>query len=334
MTTNPSLDLLGIGNAVLDVLVHANDADLATYGLAKGGMTLTDQQNAQKTHAAITPVAEQSGGSAANTVTGFALLGGRAGFIGKIRDDALGTLFRRGMTSAGVHFATPAASKGPPTARCLVFVTPDAERSMQTFLGASIDLSPADIDDSQIADAAILYLEGYLWDPEKAKAALEKAARIAKAAGRRVALSLSDANLVIRHRQSLLDGIADYVDILFANQQEAAALAADDTLHNVYGFVRHLCDIVIVTRSEKGSVIFNRHDDFEIDPVCLAAPLDTTGAGDLYAAGFLHGLAGGHPLAICGRMGSLAAGEIVSHYGARPETSLIDLFSEHGLMTG
>ena len=316
---------------MVDVLADASDADLETHGLIKSSMTLVDQQTAQRTQAAITAVTEQSGGSAANTVAGFALLGGRAGFIGKVHDDTLGMAFRRAMTSSGVQFTTPAAQTGPPTARCLIFVTPDAERSMQTFLGASIDLSPADIDDSQIADAAIIYLEGYLWDPEKAKAALEKAARIAKAAGRKVALSLSDAGLVTRHRQSLLEGIADYVDILFANQKEAAALAEDNTLHNLCSFVRDLCDIVIVTRSEKGSIIFNRHDDFNIDPAHLAPTLDTTGAGDLYAAGFLYGLVHGYPLATCGRMGSLAAGEVVTHYGAKPESSLIDLLSQHGL---
>ncbi len=332
MTQRPSLDLLGIGNAVVDVLAEANDADLATHGLTKGSMTLVDQPTAQHTQDAITPVSEQAGGSAANTLTGFALLGGRAGFIGKIRDDSLGMAFRRAMTSSGVQFTTPAAQTGPPTARCLILVTPDAERSMQTFLGASIDLSPADIDDSQIADAAMIYLEGYLWDPEKAKEALEKAARIAKAAGRKVALSLSDAGLVARHRQSLLDGIADYIDVLFANQKEAAALAQDDNLNNLCGFVRGLCDTVVVTRSEKGSIIFHRDDDFHIDPIRLSPPLDTTGAGDLYAAGFLHGLTHGHPLATCGRMGSLAGGESVTHYGARPESSLIDLFSRHRLI--
>ena len=315
------IDVLAIGNAVVDVLVHASDDDLASYDLVKGGMTLIDAATAQHRYAALTPVTEMSGGSAANTAAGLALLGHDVSFIGKVRDDALGTVFHRDIADCGVRVLTPPTSEGPATARCLVWVTPDAERTMQTFLGASVHLGPDDIDESRVKAARILYLEGYLWDLAPSREAVIKAARAANTAKVQVAFSLSDAGLVNRHRQSLLEFITTHVGILFANHGEIEALGATP--------VAELCPVVVTTQGAKGSVVNQRQARYDIEPVYLDAAVDTTGAGDLYATGFLHALLQQRSWADCGRLGSLIAGEAVTHYGARPQRDLKALLGQH-----
>jgi sugar/nucleoside kinase (ribokinase family) len=323
MATAP-LDVVGIGNAIVDVIAHADDGFLATSSMIKGGMALIDEARAEAIYAAMGPGLEMSGGSAGNTIAGIASLGGRAAYIGKVRDDVLGTVFRHDITSAGVEFPTPAATNGPATARCMILVTPDAQRTMNTFLGACVNLGPDDIDAALIARAQITYLEGYLYDPPLAQEAFRKAAGIAHAAGRKVALSLSDSFCVQRHRAAFLQLVDHHIDILFANEAEITALFEtadfDDAIRQLGG----LCDLAAVTRGAAGSVIVAGSEIIAVPAAPVSRIVDTTGAGDLYAAGFLYGLTQGKPLAECGRLASLAAAEIISHYGARPETPLSD----------
>jgi sugar/nucleoside kinase (ribokinase family) len=322
-----AFDVAGIGNAIVDVLAHADDAQLRALGLAKGVMTLIDAQQAEHLYTRMPPGIECSGGSAANTIAGIAALGGRAAYIGKVRDDQLGEVFRHDLRSQGVAFDTPSALSGPSTARCLVFVTPDAQRSMQTYLGACIDLGPDDIDAPMIASAQVTYLEGYLWDPPQAKAAFRKAAAIAHEAGRKVALSLSDPFCVERHRDEFLELLAEHVDIVFANEAELTSLYKADFDTSLRA-VRAHCTIAAITRSEKGSVVVSGDDVVVQSAEAVKAVVDTTGAGDLYAAGFLYGLTHGHDLGTSARLGGICAAEIISHVGARPEANLAQLVAE------
>ncbi|MCP1336473.1 adenosine kinase [Futiania mangrovi] len=328
------VDVIGIGNAIVDVLARADDAFLAAHGLAKGAMTLIDAAQAHALYAAMGPGTEKSGGSAANTIAGLASFGGTASFVGKVRDDQLGRIFAHDIGALGVQFATPMAAPGgePATARCLVLVTPDAQRTMCTFLGVSVDLGPGDIREEDVAAAQVTYLEGYLWDPQEAKAAMRKAVSAAKAAGRRVAFTLSDAFCVDRHRAEFLDLIASDVDVLFANEAEIKSLYQVDTFDAALQKVRGHAEIVALTRSEKGSVVLSGDEVHVIDAAPVRQVVDTTGAGDLYAAGFLYGLTHGAGLADCGRLGSVAAAEVIQHIGARPETSLADLARAQGLI--
>lgn len=321
-------DVLGIGNAIVDVIAHADDKFLSANGLAKGAMTLIDADAAEGLYRRMGTAVESSGGSAANTISGLAALGGRGAFIGKLRNDQLGGIFAHDIRALGVAFDTPPATRGSPTARCLIFVTPDAQRTMQTFLGASASLGPDDIDADVVRSAAITYLEGYLWDPPLAKQAFEKAATIAHEAGNMVALTLSDAFCVDRHRADFLRLVEGYVDILFANEAEILSLYQVDDFDEALQHVRGHCQIAALTRSEKGSVIVAGDEVHVVDAVNVPKVVDTTGAGDLYAAGFLFGLTQGRSLHDCGRIGAVCAGEIISHYGARPEASLSELVSQ------
>ena len=321
----PRYDVLGIGNAIVDVLAQTDDVFLIKQGLSKGAMTLIDDDTADRLYKAMGPAIECSGGSAANTIAALASLGSPCAFIGKVRNDALGKVFAHDIRALGVAFDTPPAKTGPSTARCLVLVTPDAQRTMQTFLGASIGLTADDIDPAVVADAKVTYLEGYLWDPLPAKEAFIKAARLAHDAGRKVALSLSDPFCVDRHREDFLKLLREHVDILFANEFEITSLFRTDTFDSALQRVRGHARIAVLTRSEKGSVVVSGDAVHVVDAEPVAQVKDTTGAGDAFAAGFLFGYTHGYGLADCARVGSIAAAEVVGHMGARPETSLKDL---------
>jgi sugar/nucleoside kinase (ribokinase family) len=320
-----SYDVVGIGNAIVDVLAHTEDAFLVKNALAKGAMTLIDTVQAETLYQAMGPGIEISGGSAANTMAGFASLGGKGAFFGKVRDDQLGQVFRHDIRAAGVSYDTLPAPDGPPTARCLIFVTPDAQRTMQTFLGASVALGPEDVDAKTVQGAQVTYLEGYLWDPPRAKEAFIKAAELAHKAGRKVALSLSDPFCVDRHRAEFHRLVDGHVDILFANEIEIMSLYEVKSFDEALQAVRGRCDIAALTRSDKGSVLVKGDEVHVIDPERISKVVDTTGAGDLYAAGVLYGLTHGRDLATAGRMGSIAAAEAIGHMGARPEVPLKDL---------
>jgi sugar/nucleoside kinase (ribokinase family) len=317
-------DVVGIGNAMVDVIAHADDAFLRTHDLVKGAMTLIDADRAEELYARIPPAVEVSGGSAGNTVAGLASLGGRAAYIGKVCDDQLGRVFRHDIRAAGVAFDVAAASVGS-TGRCLIVVTPDAQRTMQTYLGAGSDLGPEDVDAELIASARVTYLEGYLWDPPRAKEAFLKAARIAHDAGRRVSLTLSDPFCVERHREEFLDLVSAHVDVLFANEAEIMSLYQADSFDDALQHVRGHCEIAALTRSERGAVIVAGAEVHVVDAEPVEHVVDTTGAGDAYAAGFLHGLTRGMDVPACGRIAGIAAAEVISHFGARPEVSLADL---------
>ncbi len=319
------IDVLGIGNAIVDVLTHAEDGFLAAQGMAKGAMTLIDGRRAEELYSLMGPGVEVSGGSAANTLAGVASLGGRGAFIGKVRNDQLGGIFRHDIRAAGVTFDTPAATDGPPTARCLIFVTPDAQRTMGTYLGASVEFGPGDLDEAMIRAAKVTYLEGYLWDAPDAKEAFQAAARMAHEAGKKVALSLSDPFCVERHRESFVELIGGHVDLLFANEVEICSLFQVENFDEALQMTRDHCEVAALTRSEKGSVILSDSEVHVVDAAPVARVVDTTGAGDLYAAGFLHGYIQGRTLYDCGRIGAAAAAEVISHFGARPETPLAEL---------
>jgi sugar/nucleoside kinase (ribokinase family) len=319
------LDVVAIGNALVDVLSHETDDFLRRLGLAKGTMHLVDEDRAREVYAAMGPGVEISGGSAANTIVGVASFGGRAHYVGKVRDDQLGEVFSHDLRSVGVGYATPSATSGPSTGRCLIVVTPDAQRTMSTYLGASSQLGTADIDKPVIERARILYLEGYLFDPPEAQEAFRVAAGIAHAAGRKVALTLSDPFCVDRHRAAFLDLVEHHVDILFANEAEICSLYRVRDFDAAAARVRGHCEIAALTRSERGSVIVGADGVHVVAAHPVDAVIDTTGAGDLYAAGFMVGWSRGLPLAACGRLGSIAAAEVISHVGARPLQSLAAL---------
>lgn len=329
--TVPQLDVIGFGNAIVDVISRTEDGFLDRYGMRKGGMTLIDEARAEAVYGAMGPGVEISGGSAANSMVGIAALGGKAGFIGKVRDDELGGIFAHDIRAAGVAYATPAATTGPATARCLILVTPDGERTMNTYLGAAQDLSPADVDAAMVAGAKVTYLEGYLWDPPPAKEAFLKAAAIAHEAGRTVSLTLSDAFCVGRYRAEFLNLLrAGTVDLVFANEAELMSLYETDfdaALAQLRQEARH----AVVTRSEKGALAVIGGEMVSVPAFPVAKVVDTTGAGDLFAAGYLHGFAKGMAAGECLALGALCAAEIISHIGARPERSLKDYAAENGL---
>ncbi len=315
-------DVVGIGNAIVDAIARAEDDFLAERDLTKGAMRLIDEAEADTLYAAMGECAESSGGSAANTMAGIASLGGTGAFFGKVRRDELGHTFARDLRAIGVRFDSAAAADGPATARCLIIVTPDAQRTMNTYLGACVHLGPADVDAAVVAESQVTYLEGYLWDPPQAKEAFVKAAEIAHKAGRKVALSLSDAFCVDRHRASFRELVDGHVDILFANESEIKSLYEVEAFDAALQHVRGRTEIACLTRSEKGSLIVAGDEVHVIDAERVGPVIDTTGAGDLYAAGFLYGFTHGYGLARAGRMASLAAAEAISHIGARPLTSL------------
>lgn len=317
-----SYDVLGIGNAIVDVLASTDDEFLRLNRLAKGAMSLIDAERAEALYQAMKSAVECSGGSCANTMAGIASLGGKAAYIGKVRDDGLGWTFRHDIRAAGVAFDTPAATSGPPTARSLIFVTPDAQRTMNTYLGACVTLNPTDIDTALVASAQVTYIEGYLWDAPDAKAAVVKAMDAAHAAGRQVSLTLSDSFCVDRWRDEFLDLVRTKVDILFANEGELLSLYQAKTFDEALQAARHDGRILALTRSAKGSVVVRGEEVHVVDAAPVAKVVDTTGAGDLYAAGFLYGCTRGLKLAECARIGGVAAAEIISHVGARPERPL------------
>ncbi len=316
----PRFDIVGIGNAIVDVVSPADHAFLSRHGMQSGSMALIDAEAAETLYAAMPASRESSGGSAANTCAVASALGARAAYIGKVADDPLGRVFASDIKAAGVHFPTPPLSEGAPTARCLILVTPDGQRTMNTFLGASVAFGPHDVDEALIADSSVLYLEGYLFDPPAAQAAFRAAARAARVAGREVALSLSDAFCVDRHRAAFRSLLAE-VDLLFANEAEICSLYEANRFEDAADGARQDVALAALTRSEAGSLILRGAERVQV----AAAParvVDTTGAGDAYAAGFLAGYTAGRPLDACGRLGSLAAAEVISHYGARPESDL------------
>ena len=314
-----------IGNAIVDVLVHCDDALPERLGFSKGVMTLIGADLVDGIYAALPPAVECSGGSAANTIVGAAQLGLNTAYLGKVKDDQLGRVFRHDITKSGVHFPTSAASGGAATAQCFVLVTPDAQRTMLTYLGACVDFGPGDVDAPVIADSAITYLEGYLFDPPQAKLAFRAAADIAHKSGRKVALSLSDPFCVGRHRAEFLDLIAGHVDILFANEAELSALYQTEDFDAALSMVKGHAEIAAITRGARGSVVVAGDTVTAVAADTVTQVVDTTGAGDLYAAGFLAGLGTGRDLGACAIMGGIAAGEIISHLGARPERNLTDL---------
>jgi sugar/nucleoside kinase (ribokinase family) len=328
----PDLDVVGIGNAIVDVLAQADEEFLIKQSIEKGAMTLIDAKRAESLYAAMGPAVEVSGGSAANTIAGVASLGGKAGFIGRVKNDDLGRVFAHDIRALGVHYETAAAERGAPTARCLILVTPDAQRSMSTFLGASQDLGPEDIDPGLVSRGAVVYLEGYLWDPPRAKEAFRKAIEIARRNGRKVAFSLSDPFCVDRYRHEFRALIEERaIDILFANEREIEALYEVKSFDDALQMARGKLSIAALTRSEKGSVVLANGEVHVIDVEPVPRVVDTTGAGDLYAAGFLYALARGKDFKTCGRLGAICAAEVISHIGPRPETSLKKLVASKGL---
>ena len=320
----PAHQVVGVGNAIVDVISNVPESFIDAHGLAKGAMTLIDADRAHTLYDAMPPGMEMSGGSAANTMVGVASFGGRAAYIGKVRDDQLGEFFRHDMRAAGVDYDVELSGDGLPTARCLIQVTPDAARTMNTFLGISSLLDPGDVDPALVAGADILYCEGYLWDIEISKQAIRKAVDAARAAGRTVSFTLSDGFCVERHHQEWLDLVDGPIDVLFGNEVEICTLYETDDFDEAVDAVRGRCTAVL-TRSEKGSVIVTDDEVVEVAAEPVAEVVDTTGAGDLYAAGFLYGWSFGLDLATCGRLGSIAAAEVISHMGARPRRSLAEL---------
>ena len=323
--TNAAFDVLGIGNAIVDVISRADDGFLAKHELVKGSMTLIDEARAEALYAAMGPGVEVSGGSCGNTMAGVASFGGKGAYVGKVRDDQLGGVFGHDLSATGVSFETPRATAGPATARCLILVTPDAQRTMNTYLGACTGLGPSDIDVARVGSAQVTYVEGYLWDAPAAKQAVVKAFDAAHAAGRLVSITLSDSFCVDRYREEFRALIRDKVDILFGNEAEIKSLYQVDTFEAALEATRKEARIAALTRSEKGSVVVRGAEIHAVPAASVAKVVDTTGAGDLYASGFLFGYTHGKPLAECARLGAVAAAEIISHVGARPERPLREL---------
>jgi sugar/nucleoside kinase (ribokinase family) len=325
-------DVVGIGNAIVDIIARCDEGFLTKHDLDKGFMRLIDAEDAARLYEVMGPAIERSGGSVANSIAGLASFGAKCGFIGRVAADQFGGIFRHDIRSLGIAYDTEPATDGAPTARCLVLVTPDGERTMNTFLGASVDFTPADLDADLIGAAKIVYLEGYLFDRDAAKSAFREAAKLAKAAGAKVALTLSDPFCVDRHRADFRKLIKEGADIVFANEKEITALYEVNSFDEAADAALRDCEMAVLTRSEAGSVIVGAGETKEIPADSIAKVVDATGAGDLYASGFLYGLTQGLPVAVCGRLGSLAAAEVISHIGARPETSLAKLARERGLL--
>ena len=325
-------DVLGIGNAIFDVLVQTDEGFLARHGMNKGGMALIDEGRAAAIYRDMGPAVEMSGGSAANTIVGVANLGARAAYVGKVRDDQIGRMYIHDIRAAGVSFETKPAADGPATGCSYILVTGDGERTMNTYLGAAQELTPADIDPAQVAASALLYLEGYLWDPKNAKEAFVKAAGIAHQAGRQVALTLSDSFCVDRYRDEFVSLIRNgTVDLVFANEAELHSLYQTADFDTALGQMRSDAGLAVVTRSEKGCVVASKDDVIAVPAFAVDKVVDTTGAGDLFAAGFLFGLARGVGYEKAGRLGALAAAEVIQHIGARPQVSLKGLAQQNGL---
>lgn len=330
--TDVKYDVLGIGNALFDVLVRTDEAFLARHGMTKGSMSLIDEARAAAIYKDMGPATEVSGGSAANTIVGIGSLGARAAYVGKVKDDQIGKLYAHDIRAAGVAFNTPAAQDGPATGCSYILVTDDGERTMNTYLGAAQDLSPADIDPAEIAGAAIVYLEGYLWDPKNAKDAFVKAAKIAHDARRKVALTLSDSFCVDRYRDEFLSLMRNgTVDIVFANESELHSLYMTSDFDTALKQLRNDVNLGVVTRSEKGCMVVSVEDAVAAPAFPVEKVVDTTGAGDLFAAGFLYGLARNLAYKQCGELGALAAAEVIQHIGARPMVSLKELAQQRGL---
>ncbi|AXU18598.1 adenosine kinase [Novosphingobium sp. THN1] len=327
--SEPLYDVIAIGNAIVDVMAPCEDADIERLGLAKGGMTLVDTARAQELYDAMGPAREISGGSAANTLAGLAALGAKCAFIGQVANDQLGEVFAHDIRAGGIDFQTPARAEEPPTARCLIFVSPCGQRTMNTFLGASQFLPAEALDDAQIASASVLYLEGYLWDPEEPRKAMRRAIAAARNAGRKVAFTLSDAFVISRHGDDFRALIADgQIDILFANEHELAALTGIEDFHAGIEQLAAKVPTVVVTRSENGAHAISNGEHAHVPAEPIAKVIDTTGAGDLFAAGFLYGYVRNKPLAESLTLGAVCAAEVISHYGARPEANLQDLVAK------
>ena len=321
--SEPRIDVIAIGNAIVDVMAPCGDDVIGSLGLERGGMTLVDTARAQELYDAMGPAKEISGGSAANTLAGLAALGAKCAFIGQVAGDQLGEVFSHDIRAGGIAFDTPARAGDPPTARCLIFVTPDGQRTMNTYLGASQFLPAAALDEAAIRSAAVLYLEGYLWDPEEPRAAMRKAIAAARDAGRKVAFTLSDAFVIARHGddfRALID--EGRIDILFANEHELTALTGEADFDVGLSELSAKVPTLVVTRSEKGAVAICGGERAEVAAEPVERVIDTTGAGDLFAAGYLFGYVRGKSVAECLKLGAICAAEIISHYGARPEADL------------
>lgn len=329
-----SLDVVGIGNAIVDVLVQTNDEFISNNNMNKGTMTLIEAQQAEDLYGQMGQAIEMSGGSAANTIAAFASMGGKCGFIGKVAADQLGDVFIHDIKATGAEYKTAPLRGGLPTARCLIMVTPDAERTMCTFLGASVWITPSDIDRTMVQNAKVTYLEGYLFDRPKAKQAFLKASELAHDAGKKVALSLSDPFCVERHRDEFLELVEGHIDILFANEEELLSLFKQETLEFAVKQLQEKCDIAAITRGEKGAMIVTPNEIYEVSAEKISRVVDTTGAGDLYAAGFLYGYTKGEPLEVCGRYGAIAAGEVIQGMGARVQGDLGALINNKKVVYG
>jgi sugar/nucleoside kinase (ribokinase family) len=316
----------------VDVIARVDEPFVARHGLVPGSMNLIDEARAEALYAAMGPAIETSGGSAGNTIFGVASFGGRAAYIGKVKQDQLGDIYSHDMKSVGVRFETPKATSGPATARSFILVTPDGERTMNTYLGACVNLGPADIDPALVEAAEVTYLEGYLWDPPQAKEAFKKAAAIARGAGRKVSITLSDSFCVNRHRDSFLELIHSSIDIVFANEAEMKALYQTEDFDMALQQLRKACPVAVVTRSEAGSVVTRGHEMHVIEAHPVKQVVDATGAGDLFASGFLYGFTRGLSLAQSARLASLAAAEVIGHIGPRPEVKLAEHARKAGLL--
>ena len=323
MPTDPTYDVLCIGNAIVDIIARCDEAFLVDNAIIKGAMNLIDAERAELLYARMGPAVEASGGSAGNTAAGVASFGGRAAYFGKVADDQLGRLFAHDIRAQGVAFDTKPLEGFPPTARSMIFVTPDGERSMNTYLGACVELGPDDVEAQKAEGAKVTYFEGYLWDPPLAKEAIRRTAALAHAAGREVSMTLSDPFCVDRYRDDFLDLMrSGTVDIVFANRSEVLALYETEDFELALSKIAGDCKLALVTKSEDGSVILKGSERIEIDALPIERVVDTTGAGDLYAAGFLFGYTTGRPLEVCGKLGSLAAGIVIGQIGPRPMLSL------------
>ena len=326
--TETRYDVIAIGNAIVDIMAASDDATIERLSLNKGGMTLVDADGARRLYEAMGPAKEISGGSAANTLAGLAALGAKCAFIGQVADDQFGRVFAHDIRAGGIDFDTPTREAEPPTAQCLIFVTPDAQRTMNTFLGASQFLPAAALDEAAIAAAKVLYLEGYLWDPEEPRAAMRRAIDAARGAGREVAFTLSEVFVIDRHGDDFRALIADgLIDVLFANHTELAALTGESNLEAGIAALKDKVPTLVVTCGAEGATALRKGERATVPSVATTV-VDTTGAGDLFAAGFLHGHVAGEPLERCLQRGAICAAEIISHYGARPEADLKALMAE------
>lgn len=325
-------DVLTIGNAIVDIIANSDDGFLAKENIIKGAMNLIDAERAEHLYSVMGPAIETSGGSAGNTAAGIASLGGRTAYFGKVSNDHLGEIFTHDIRAIGVDYQTKPLHGEPPTARSMIFVTPDGERSMNTYLGACVELRPEDIDEKTVANSAITYFEGYLWDPPLAKDAIRKAADICHANNKKMSMTLSDPFCVDRYREEFLELMrSKTVDIVFANESEIKSLYQTSSFEEAINAVRQDCELAAVTRSEKGSVIVSRDETHSVNAFAIDKLVDTTGAGDLYASGFLYGLTHERTLIDCAKIGSLAAAEIIQHVGPRPQVSLAELIAQKGL---